>query len=146
MTSGDIGAKLQALRHNLERLQQVPQRTFEEFSSDHRNVASAIYYLQTSIQALIDLASWLVARLAVGVPRRSLDVFELLEGAGRLPAGTTKRMTAIIGFRNRVVHLYDRVDERIVYDIVAQHSGDLTDVLDLLLSIEAGEAGSESGA
>jgi uncharacterized protein YutE (UPF0331/DUF86 family) len=38
-----------------------------------------------------------------------------------------------VGFRNRVVHLYDRIDERRVYEILVQHSGDLAELLDLLL-------------
>ena len=150
MTYGDIGTKLAALRENLDHLEQIPKGSFEEFSSDHRNVASAIHYLQTSIQALIDLASWLLARLALGAPKRSLEAFELLETRGHVPAGTTQRVTPIIGFhpvgchearRNRVVHLYDRVDDRIVYDILTRHVPDLTEVLDLLLAIDAGDDG-----
>jgi uncharacterized protein YutE (UPF0331/DUF86 family) len=54
-------------------------------------------------------------------------------------------MTPIIGFRNRVVHLYDRVDERVVYDILTRHVRDLTDVLDLLLAIDTKGDGEDDG-
>jgi uncharacterized protein YutE (UPF0331/DUF86 family) len=139
MTFAEIGERLRALRSNLEKLERIPQSSYEEFVGDFRNVGSAIYYMQTSIQALIDIASWLLARLALGAPRRSIDAFEMLESAGHLPEGTAQRMAPIVGFRNRVVHLYDRVDEAIVYEILTQHIADLPQVLDHLLAIAGDE-------
>jgi uncharacterized protein YutE (UPF0331/DUF86 family) len=47
----------------------IPQANFEHFSSDFRNVAATLYLLQTSNQALVDLAAWLVRRRALGTPR-----------------------------------------------------------------------------
>jgi uncharacterized protein YutE (UPF0331/DUF86 family) len=94
MTFAEIGERLRALRSNLEKLDRIPQSSYDEFVGDFRNVGSAIYYMQTSIQALIDIASWLLARLALGTPRKSIDAFELLESAGHLPAGTAQRACA----------------------------------------------------
>lgn len=138
MTFDDIGEKLRTLRDNLDKLERIPQTSYEDFVADFRNVGSAIYYLQTSIQAVIDVASWLLARLALGAPRRSIEAFELLEAAGHLPKGTAQRVAPIVGFRNRVVHLYDRVDEAIVFDILTRHAKDLPEILDRLLAIEPG--------
>jgi uncharacterized protein with HEPN domain len=43
----------------------------------------------------------------------------------------------IFGFRNRIVHLYDRIDERIIYRILREQRDDLAELLDrLLASIE----------
>jgi uncharacterized protein YutE (UPF0331/DUF86 family) len=62
-------------------------------------------------------------------------VFERLEEAGLLPPGTAARIGPIVGFRNRVVHLYGRIDERRVFEILTKHRRDLVEVLDLLLAI-----------
>lgn len=134
MTFEQLQSKLDILKANLEKLDEIPQQTFEVFSSDFRNVGAALYLLQTSIQALIDLAGYLVARHALPTPRTSHEIFERLEEGGHLPAGTARRIAPIVGFRNRVVHLYDRIDEHRLYEILTVHRRDLVEVLDLLLA------------
>lgn len=134
MTFEQVQSKLDLLKANLERLDSIPQGSREQFSADFRNVGAALYLLQTSIQALIDLASYLVARNALPTPRTSHEVFQRLEEAGLLPAGSARRFGPIVGFRNRVVHLYGRIDEGRVYEILTQHRGDLAELLDLLLA------------
>jgi uncharacterized protein YutE (UPF0331/DUF86 family) len=135
MTIEQIQTKLDLLRANLEQLEQIPQSSVDEFRSDFRNVQAALHLLQTSIQALIDLAGVLVSRLGLPTPRTSHDLFESLEEAGRLPPGTAARVGPIVGFRNRVVHLYDRIDEQRVFEIVTTHRADLLDLADALLAI-----------
>lgn len=135
MTYDEVQVRLDGLRFRLEQLDRIPQSSFEEFASDFRNVAATIYLLQTAIQALIDLGSVHVAYFGLPSPRRSLEVFENLEAAGHLPPGTAARCSGMVAFRNRVVHLYDRVDDHIVYDILVEHRGDIVELMDLLLAI-----------
>jgi len=130
----DVQRRLEILRTNLELLDEIPQASFEEFAADFRNLDSALHRLQTSIQALIDLGAVLISKLGLPAPRTSLDVLSSLEEAGHLPEGSTTRFRAIIGFRNRVVHLYDRIDERIVYRILTEERGDLAELLELFLA------------
>jgi uncharacterized protein YutE (UPF0331/DUF86 family) len=69
---------------------------------------------------------------------RVFEVLERLEEDRRLPAGSAKRFAPIVGFRNRVVHLYDRIDPEIVYRVVTERRPELLDLLDLLLAIDTG--------
>jgi uncharacterized protein YutE (UPF0331/DUF86 family) len=62
-------------------------------------------------------------------------VLERLEGAGLVPPGTGVRFRPVIGFRSRVVHLYDRLDPEIVRRIADEGRGDLADLLRILLAI-----------
>lgn len=133
MSENDIQRRLEILRVNLECLAQIPQATFEEFSADFRNLDSALHRLQTSIQALLDIGAVLVSRLGLPAPRTSIDILSSLEESGHLPEGSSLRFRPILGFRNRVVHLYDRIDEKIVYRILTEEREDLTDLLELLL-------------
>lgn len=134
MTFEQVQSKLDILKANLTKLDEIPQGSFEEFASDFRNIGATLYLLQTSIQALIDLGGYLVARASLPTPRTSHEVFERLEEAGALPPDTARRMAPIVGFRNRVVHLYDRIDERRLYEVLTVHRGDLVVLLDLLLA------------
>jgi uncharacterized protein YutE (UPF0331/DUF86 family) len=137
MTFEDVQSKLDTLKANLDKLDKIPQASFEQFVSDFRNVDSALHNLQTSIQALTDLAGYLVAQFALPTPRTSHEILQRLEDAGRLPEGTAERFAPVIGFRNRVVHLYERIDDKRVYEILTEHRADLAELLDLLLA--AGE-------
>lgn len=135
MTGERLRNRLEVLRENLLRLAEIPQSSFEEFSSDFRNLDSALRRLQTSIQALIDLATYKSARLGQGPPESSWDVLQKLELEGHLPPGSAKRFGPIFGFRNRIVHMYDHVDERIVYRLLTEERGELAELLQLLLAI-----------
>lgn len=135
MVFEQVESKLDLLRSNLEQLDAIPHASYDEFASDPRNVAATLYLLQTSVQALIDVGGYLVARRALATPRTSYDVFERLEQAGLLPTGTAAAVAPMIGFRNRVVHLYERVDARRVYEVLTVHRSDIPRILALLLAI-----------
>lgn len=133
MTGEGVEAKCDFIRESLARLEAIEQDSFEHFSADPRNLDSALYRLQTIVQALIDIGSYVTASLGLPTPEHSRDILEALEGAGRLPAGSVARFGPMFAFRNRVVHLYDRVDPRIVYAILTDSRADLEELLGLLL-------------
>jgi uncharacterized protein YutE (UPF0331/DUF86 family) len=136
VTRDDLRNKLELLRESLRRLAELPQASFEEFARDFRNVDSALRWLQTSIQALIDVATYKAARLGLGAPGSSWELLEKLEFEGHLPAGSARRFGPKFGFHNRIVHMYDDVDDRIVFRILTEERVDLAELLDLLLAIE----------
>ena len=133
--NADAARKAQLVRSNLEKLARIPQTSYDEFAADFRNTEAALHLLQTSIQALVDMGSKACASLGLETPRTSFEVIERLEQDGRLPKGSAQRFAPIIGFRNRVVHLYDRIDPQIVHRVVVERRIDLLDLLDLLLAI-----------
>lgn len=143
MAPEEIRGKVEFLRENLSALDRLPQSSFEEFASDFRNLDSALHRLQTSIQALIDLGSYLVAQRGLAIPTTSRAIVDELEGAGVLPPGSADRFGPLFGFRNRVVHLYDRIDPRIVYRILHEDRADLAELLRLFL--DALEANGNQG-
>ncbi len=135
MTDDPAFRKALLVRANLEKLAQVPQADYAQFAADFRNTEASLHLLQTSIQALIDMAVRLCGQLGLDTPRSSFDALEILEASGRLPTGTATRFAPVVGFRNRVVHLYDRIDPQIVYRVVTERRRDLFELLDLLLGI-----------
>lgn len=128
-----IAEKVAFVRDALEALDTLPTTSLDEFLSDRRNLPSALHWLQTAIQALLDIGLVIAAERGLAPPHTSLEVLERLEDARLLPAGTALRFRPIVGFRNRVVHLYDRVDPDIVYRIVVDDRDDLRDLLALLI-------------
>lgn len=135
MTSAGISSKLAILRDNLEKLEQIPQASLDQFLGDFRNLDSVLHRVQTSVQVLIDLAAYAAAKRGLGTPTTSVDALEKLEQSKLLPSGSAQRFTPIFGFRNRIVHLYDRVDPSIVYRILVENRGDLDELARLLVAI-----------
>lgn len=139
MTPAQLQTKVTIVRENLEKLARIPQSSYTEFAGDFRNLDSAMHRLQTAIQALIDLGSYVVARRGLRSPAASREVLQILEEAGALPPGAETRFGPLFGFRNRLVHLYDRVDPEIVFRILTEARGDIAVLLDQLLEVIAAE-------
>jgi uncharacterized protein YutE (UPF0331/DUF86 family) len=116
------------LAETIEALRQLPQDSLDAFRSDDRNVDAALRRLQVGIQILIDVGSHLVAQLGLGAPETSRDLLNRLESAGRLPPGSAQRFGKTFAFRNRIVHLYDRVDDEFVYEIITHNLCDLEEL------------------
>lgn len=128
MTPEQVAQKLVLLAEELEKLRALPRASLAEFTADDRNLDAALRRLQVAIQILIDVGSHVVSRLGLGPPESSSDVLARLERAGKLPPGSSTRFGRIFAFRNRIVHLYDRVDAAVVYAIVRDDLGDLEEL------------------
>ncbi len=137
MSPEQVRSKLAHVADRVGELRALPSATFEEFVSDPRNLDAALHRLQTAIQALIDVGSYAVAVAGLRAPTTSHEIIELLEGAGHLPAGSTKRFAPMFGFRNRIVHLYDRVEPRRVHEIVHSETGELAQLARLYAELLA---------
>jgi uncharacterized protein YutE (UPF0331/DUF86 family) len=66
----------------------------------------------------------LVRRNKLGLPQESREAFDLLESSGALPPEMAARMRAMMGFRNVVVHSYQKLDIEIVRSILRERLGD----------------------
>lgn len=134
MTPEQVQAKLALLANTLERLRRIPASDLDAFCADERNVDAALRLLQVAIQILIDVGTHVVARLGLGAPETSRDLLDRLERAGKLPPGSAARFGRVFAFRNRIVHLYDRVDEAVVHDVVVKHTQDIEELARLYIA------------
>ena len=135
MNGAGLAFRLGVLRENPGRLAEIPQATYAEFVADFRNVDSALHRLQTSIQALVDIAFYKLGKRGLTPPTTSREILVELESDKALPPGTANRFAPLFAFRNRVVHLYDRIDPQRVWEILTRHRQDLAALLELLLAI-----------
>lgn len=125
MNQRDIQAKLDVIIDNLDKLNILKTKTFEEFTSDFRNIDSTLHRLQTSIQALLDMGSYIIASLGLRTPNTNAEIIEILNEGGYLPKGKAKTYIKIGQFRNRIVHLYNHIDTETLYDILINELGDI---------------------
>lgn len=135
MRKEDIQTKIDVILDNLEKLYPLKSMPYEDFIFDYRNIDSALYRLQTSIQALLDIGSYIIASLGLKTPNSNAEIIKILSGAGYIPEEKIVTYTEMSKFRNRIVHLYNHIDKKTLYDILVNELDDIKDFYAILLKI-----------
>ncbi len=116
------------------------ERAREEYAGQPERLAdrthqdALVLNLLRACEAAIDLAMHEVARRGLGVPQTSREAFGLLEQAGVIPAEVSRRMQAMVGFRNLAVHSYRDIQPAILQRVLEAHLGDFEAFLAALAS------------
>jgi uncharacterized protein YutE (UPF0331/DUF86 family) len=101
----------------------------EVLETDLKELRFIEHTLQLAIQAALDVASNIVSENRLGEPRTNRELFELPARHQGLELGLSKRLSAMAGFRNVLVHGYTEVDLGIVRDVVLNRLVDLEDFI-----------------
>ncbi|WP_158509511.1 type VII toxin-antitoxin system HepT family RNase toxin [Limnochorda pilosa] len=83
------------------------------------------YALQTSVEAIADVAYHICAKAYHKAPGDPHEAVDKLVQEGVLSAGTAKRLHGLIGLRNRLVHGYLDIDDQRLLELLAAGLGDL---------------------
>ncbi|HSU80919.1 MAG TPA: DUF86 domain-containing protein [Thermoanaerobaculia bacterium] len=97
----------------------------EAVQEDIRELRFAAYTLHIAIQAALDVAAHVVADNRLGEPQNNRELFELLTRYGWISRELTGSLREMVGFRNIVVHGYERLNAAIVEEILRNHLDDL---------------------
>jgi len=135
MKKEDVQNKLDIIPENLEKLEIFRAMGYEEFTSDFRNIDSALHRFQTSIQALVDIGGYIIASLGLRVPGTSGEVIDILVEHGLLNAAQRDRYISMIQFRNLIVHFYNDIDLKILYQILQEEVVDIRELYRTLILI-----------
>ncbi len=99
----------------------------DAIDDDIREERFVVHTLQLAAQAAIDVASLIVSDERLGEPRTNAELFELLHRAQWIDRDLSRSMRNLAGFRNVVVHGYEKVALEIVKDVVRNRLVDLLD-------------------
>lgn len=83
------------------------------------------YLVQAAAQVCIDVALHVIASEGWGPPATFRDSFAVLADHEVILQSLAVRLQNLTGLRNRLVHLYDDVDDALVHDALAEGLGDL---------------------
>lgn len=123
--------KIAYIRKQVSDIQVLTEgKTETEICDDQWLVKGLKYSLQTSIEALIDVAFHLSAKQFNHAPADARDALQCLVSKGVLPPGEFERYSAMIGFRNRIVHGYQQVSDQRVYEISVRETGSFKSFID----------------
>lgn len=139
MTPGKLRADVLAdragwIRDMVAELGELPLDSREAFEADPRNVAAAESYLRRALEALLDLGRHMLAK---GFARATSEYKEIADGltdVGVLSDERGRLLREMAGYRNRLVHFYDEVTPRELFEICRDRRGDLEAVLEDILA------------
>ena len=97
----------------------------EDIERDVREERFAAHTLQIAIQAALDIASHIVSDQRLGEPESNRELFQKLADSDWVAPQLIAPMRDMAGFRNVVVHGYQRVNPAAVREIVQNHLDDL---------------------
>jgi len=116
--------KLKIIQQNLSKLTTLKDVPEEVFINDFEKYDAAKYNLQTTIEAMIDICSHIISRNGYELPQTNAEVFRILCRTKVLNPEKEQTYIAMAKFRNRVVHLYDQVDNSEIYRIIQENLDD----------------------
>ena len=125
-----IGTLVSSIKEALSRLEEVKKLSKTEFFDDKHKQDSAKYNFIVGIEATIDIANHLISRKGFRAPEDYADTFRVLEEANILDKIFSLELEKMARFRNRLVHLYWKIDTAEIWNILQTKLGDF----DLYLS------------
>ena len=113
------------LRSALAELAEFAGMPAEIFVRDRRAVNSAKYLLIVATEAALDICNHLVSRRGPRSPADYADCIGILGEMGAIDPDLRGRLVKMARFRNVIVHLYWKVDDREVHRVIREDLGDL---------------------
>jgi len=80
--------------------------------------------LELSIEQTVDVCKHLVAGLELREPETYADCFSILGESGVLEKDASERFQSMVRFRNMLIHVYDRINDEITFDIYTRRLND----------------------
>ena len=94
------------------------------FEEDYLKQDAVGLNVQRACELCIDIANHLIKTRKLGLPQDSKDGFSLLQRAGLIDEAMAAALRATVGFRNIMLHQYQRLDLAIMVEVVERRLDD----------------------
>lgn len=120
-----IGRKLEKVESYLKqiRLKKDPGISLFIQNSDLQSII--LFNLIQAIQSCIDIGTHIISDSEWETPSTQAEIFEILASRKVITKALAKKMIQMAGFRNRIVHEYEKTDMTIVHTIWKKHIADI---------------------
>jgi len=103
------------------------------FEEDYLRQDAVALNLQRACEQCIDLANYVIKLRKLGLPKDSKESFRLLASNRTISADLAKKLEGMVGFRNVLVHEYQRMDIDLMIDVIENRLDDLLLFTDYIL-------------
>jgi uncharacterized protein YutE (UPF0331/DUF86 family) len=116
-------------RKSVARLRKLTQLEQQKFLSDPDKIGSAKYHFIVAIESCIDMCNHIISRNGYRVPEDYGDTFKVMSEEGAFDTEFAVELIKMEKFRNRLVHLYWEIDDKLIYKILEECLGDFNTFL-----------------
>lgn len=95
--------------------------TESPFATDYLRQDAIAMNLQRICELTIDIANHLIRSNKLGLPKDSRESFALLQQAGLITIDQMNGLQAMVGFRNTLVHQYQKLNLDIMVEVIEKH-------------------------
>lgn len=113
-----VDRMLENLKTYVAHLYRLSSLSPDEFLSDPDKLGSAKYHLIVAIESCIDIANHIISAERFRRPSDFADAFAVLYENGLIDKGLEERLQNMARFRNLLVHLYGKVDDKRVHEFL----------------------------
>jgi len=121
------------IRQSVNRLAQFEKMDAEEFQGNFDNYAIAEHHLRRALENLFDTGRHILVKNGLGHPSNYRDVIDMLGKAGIIPSNFASKIRGMAGYRNRLIHEYDRIDQAELYLIITTKLKDISEFVDYVI-------------
>lgn len=125
--------KVAIIERCLVRIDEEYRNHEQELEVNFTRQDAIVLNLLRACEAAISLAMHAIRQRHLGLPQESREAFDLLRQAGIIDNDLTKRMQAMVGFRNIAVHNYQKLNLAIVRSILEDRLDDFRRFITILL-------------
>jgi uncharacterized protein YutE (UPF0331/DUF86 family) len=104
----------------------------EKIKTDVKEERFAAHTLQLAIQSTLDVCSHIISDERLGEPQTNQDLFVLLERNGWIPFKLATNLKNMAGFRNILVHAYEKFDLDTMIDVLRNHLSDFGEFVEAI--------------
>ncbi len=106
------------------------EKTFDE---DYLKQDAIALNMQRACEQAIDLANYVIKTKKLGLPKESKESFRILAKEKIIPEKLATNLEKMVGFRNVLVHEYQKLDINLMVEVIENHLGELIDFTNFLL-------------
>jgi uncharacterized protein YutE (UPF0331/DUF86 family) len=127
-------AKAGSVKRHIDRIKAKSVADMAIFLRDLDRQESVAFNMHLAIQNCMDIAAHVISDGGLGVPGSAGDMFFLLHENGYLSADLAERMVKAVGFRNLLVHEYEKIDLQRLHQAAEKNVDDLIEYLSAVFS------------
>jgi uncharacterized protein YutE (UPF0331/DUF86 family) len=106
-----------------------------EFEEDYLKQDAISINLQRACEQCIDLANHTIKARKLGLPKDSRESFRLLAMNKLISHDLAKQLEGMVGFRNILVHEYQRMDIALMIQVIEHHLDDLVEFTNCIVRV-----------
>jgi uncharacterized protein YutE (UPF0331/DUF86 family) len=126
--------KAGSVKRHLNRIKAKSDPNVATFVQDLDRQESVAFNMHLAIQNCMDIAAHIISEEGLGVAGSAAEMFYLLQENSFLPADLTEKMVKAVGFRNLLVHEYEKIDLQRLHQAAGKNVDDLKEFLSVVFN------------